>query len=234
MKHLSDLRAAHAGRPALVLGGGESLPRQAERAPEGCVYISANQHGCLLRACDYIVACDDKPRAQFLGSNGQMVTLKSFGVPIISPRPSMADYLTPKPPHNSSGVVAAWAAWVMGCAPILLAGMDCYRGACYWHAPKAQSTGQHLQLSNHLVKWRTLAAKHPQAMFRSMGVPLTDVFPAYDPEEPVIPTPIEAIELDAHKAKVLRAWRRFRPGQIVELTKAELKDGLRSRTIVQL
>jgi hypothetical protein len=122
----------------------------------------------------------------------------------------------------------------MGCAPILLAGMDCYRGAVYWHAPKAQSTGQHLQLSNHLVKWRSLAAKYPLAMYRSMGGPLADIFPAYDPAEPAKPTLIEEIELHVHKAKVLRAWRRFSPGQTVELTKSELADGLRSRSILQL
>jgi hypothetical protein len=146
----------------------------------------------------------------------------------------MADYLIPRPVHNNSGVVAAWVAWVMGCAPILLAGMDCYRGACYWHAPKAQSTGQHLQLSNHMVKWQTLAMKCPRAMLRSMGGPLSDVFPAFDPTEPVIGGPPEMDELDVHKAKVVRAWRRFRPGQIVELTLAELKDGLKSRALARL
>lgn len=231
MKLLSDLRGLHAGRPALVMGGGESLPKQAARAPEGCVYISANQHGCLLRACDYIVVCDDKPRAQFIGAGGQMVTIKSFGVPVISPRPSIAEYLMPKAPHNNSGVTAAWAAWVLGCAPILLAGMDCYRGAVYWHAPKAQSTGQHLQLSNHLVKWRTLASKFPQMMLRSMGGPLADVFPAYDPAEPVTGAPPGPDEFDAHKVMIVRAWRRFRPGQIVELTKAELAEAKRFRAI---
>jgi hypothetical protein len=231
VRPVSELALAHAGRPALVIGGGESAPVQVARAPAGAVVLSANQHGALLTKCDYIVACDNKPGRRYVAPHG-LVDLRGFGVPVISPRAEMADYRIFKVPVNSSGCMAAWAAWVMGCAPICLAGMDLYLGkATYFHSPKAKSTGTHVPEDTHAGRWRMLQAAIPGAMLRSLGGPLVGVLPAYDPAEPPAPPPtvIEVLaQARGTMAKILNT------GQIVEVGAVELAAGLRRRSMVKV
>lgn len=182
---LADLIHAHAGRPALIMGGGDTLPADLARAPENCLFISANQHGCILRACDYIVSIDIFDGRKLKMPDGTERTLRSFGVPIISVRREDADIRLFEKPTANSGATAAWVAWVMGCAPILLGGMSCYIGGTYFHDPKAVSTGKAIQLSGHMGRWRKVIEVAPDGMFRAMSGPLTELFPVYDPAEPV-------------------------------------------------
>lgn len=182
---LADLIHAHAGRPALVMGGGESLPADLARAPEGCLLISANQHGCILRTCDYIVSIDIFEGRKLKMPDGSERTLRSFGVPIISVRREDADIRLFEKPTANSGATAAWVAWVMGCSPILLAGMNCYIGGTYFYDAKAISTGKAIMLSGHLGRWQKLKAAAPDGMFRVMSGPLKELFPVFDPAEPV-------------------------------------------------
>lgn len=240
MKPLSDLVHAHRGRPALIMGGGASMPEQAARAPEASVQISVNQHGCLLRKCDYIVACDDKPGKRFAGPNG-LVDLKSFGVPIISPRSSMADYrMFERPTPNNSGIIASWIAWLMGCCPILLAGMDCFAGGVtYWHTPNAQSSGRGLMVDRHVQKWRFLREKLPEAGIRLMGDgPLRELFKVYDRAEvltPVWPDPaVIASQVAGKRVRVVKPWRKYPAGIELQVGTAELEEGKREGKLVLL
>lgn len=240
---LADLVHYGIGRPALVMGGGETLPEQTARAPGNAVFISANQHGCLLRACDFIVAADSTEEQKTWIVDGRKLGLRDHGAPIVSMRRNIADYRIFKPPINNSGVLAAWVAWVMGCAPILLAGMDCYVGGVYHHSPKAQSSGRLQPLSNHLDKWRALMPHVPGAMVRTMGGTLAihKVFPLYDPEEAVpAPAPREAIlpHVAGARVRVVKAWPlppyRFEPGEEIEVSHGELVRGLREKRIQRL
>lgn len=194
VRPLSDFIHAHYGRPALVIGGGMSAPKEIVRAPADCVVFSANQHGCILRPCDYAVACDEwggtrNKKAKW--PDGSMRGIREWGAPIISVRRADADIrIFEKPKELHSGEVAAWVAWIMGCAPIFAAGMDCYLGGTYFHDPKADSTGRHVQESNHVGRWRYLPIHAPDIMLRMLGAnPVTraGVFPVYDPLEPVRP-----------------------------------------------
>lgn len=236
MRPFSELIHTQIGRPGVAMGGGVSLPEQAARAPAGAVFVSANQHGCFLRPCDYIVACDDLSVRGFKHPDGRTVRIRDLATKIISSRRSMADYHVVNTPVNNSGMVAAWALWAMGCAPVLLAGMDCFQGGTYFHDRGGKSSGTHLQLVHHLNKWRKLRAAIPAAPLRSLGGPLLELFPAYDPAE-LFPAPIDRGEVERQvrgiRAKVLRAWpmghRPFAAGEEVELTQGELELGLRKR-----
>ena len=238
MQPLSSLVHAHIGQPGMIMGGGDSLPAHAARAPERCVFLSANQHGCLLRKCDYLVVCDDKPGRRFAAPNGP-VDLKSFGTPIISPRTSMADYrVFERPVPNNSGVVGAWILWVMGCSPILLAGMDCYAGGTYWHSPKADSSGRGMTRERHLFKWEQLRNKFPDAPFRVMGGPLAKLFPVYDPAERIEytwPRREDVREaVSGKRVRVVRPWRHHPAGEQLEVSVIELTEGQREGKLVLL
>lgn len=183
MKGLAlELVHRHLGRAAVVCGGGESLPSQLARCSDNAIYISANQHGCLARRCDYIMVVDGIEDKSFTRPDGTSYGLRDFGVPIISPRPA-GDYWLFDQCAPSSGVMAAWMAWIMGCAPILLAGIDCYQGPTYYHDPGAKSSGRALSLQRHLDRWASLLQHAPGGQFRPLGGPLTEIFPAYDPQE---------------------------------------------------
>lgn len=230
---LAEFIHAHAGRPALVIGGGASAPANAVRAPADAIVFSANQHGCILRAgkCDYIVACDefgtrDQKRFDY---GGRKVTLRDFGVPIVSPRRIDADIMMFKIPIHETGPTAGWVAWLMGCAPILLTGMDCYVGGTYFHNPKALSTGTHVPESTHVGRWHELKQKAPDGMFRILGCPpLKGVFPEYNPSERVT-MPARPLVVPEASGKRVRLQKDLHvgvqlPGGLeVELSEGELR-----------
>lgn len=181
---LRDLIHAHAGRAAVIIGGGMSAVEQIGQCPVDAIFISANQHGCIARKCDYIFCADAIEEKVFERPDGSTYTLRSFNTPIISPRPA-GDYWMFEQPLPSSGVMTAWCAWVMGCAPIIPVGMDCYQGdATYYHDVNAISSGNGLSLQRHIARWELLKAQAPGGQFRAIGGPLLDVFPKYDRKEP--------------------------------------------------
>lgn len=240
---LSDLVHAHVGRPALVMGGGLSLPEHVAHAPANSVFISANQHGCLVRKCDYIVAADGTEEMKTWPVDGRRLGIWDHGAPIISMRRNLADFVIFQAPVNNSGVIATWVAWVMGCAPILLAAMDCYQGGTYHHDPKAQSSGRSQTLSQHLDKWRALTPHVPGAMIRAMGGILVAkrVFTAYDPGEPAAdPHPAEDIRarVKGARVRVMTAWRlhpyRYDAGDEIEVNNTELARGMREKKVKRI
>lgn len=234
---LAALIDAHHGRAAVVIGGGISAPAQLARAPEGALFLSANQHGCMLRACDYIVALDVWEHREFKLLDGRMVKITHFGVPIISPRPGDADYRIFDKPAANSGAVAAWCAWVMGCAPILLAGIDCYEGGTYYHDHNARSSGNHVPVDQHLRKWAKAAAAAPGAMIRSLGGPLEALFPPYDPAEPVTYPETRASVPGASgiPVRTRRVWSMahgcFPEGAELDLSEGEFRRAIRERAV---
>lgn len=200
MRKLSDLVHAHRGRPAFVLGGGPSLPGEFAQCPADAVKLSANHHGQILTPCDYLVAQEVIDESYRI--------FRSFDVPLVSPRAD-ADVVIDCPKLALSGWEATRAAWVMGCAPIVLAGMDCYTQAVdYWHRPEFQGyygrddPGPPRKLPKQLRGWRGLEAGMPHAMLRSCGGPLRAIFRAYEPGEPAVAV-ASAAEIREH----LEAWR---------------------------
>ena len=109
-----------------------------------------NEHGARLRACDYVVCFD---------SIEQRVRRYAGRAPIVSPQ-WFADIRVANHPYlPDSSALAAWCAWMMGCAPIVLCGIDLYggQGGVYWHSREAESRGAGVSVAEHLNRWRRVA-----------------------------------------------------------------------------
>lgn len=227
----------HAGLPAVVVGGGPSAPAafvgEGPHPPQRAIYFSANGHGVLLSqtgVCprpDYLV-CMDKLEDR----------LRPMGVPIISTR-EFADIRLYDVRLRNSGMLAAYAAWVLGCAPIVLVGMDCYDGATYFHDASAKSTGKNMPAAKHLERWGALA-QISSGMYRAIGGKLGALYPPYDPAEPPAALPdaetVRSRVLGQH-VKILRrppGLPGYRPGEVYQVSRKEAARLLNSRSAVKV
>lgn len=205
-----------------MIGGGPSLPAAMKAAPsiEHAIYLSANAHGVKYWPCDYIVMLDDNE-----------AWLTPYGVPIASTLRTGTLRLYHQRFHQS-GMMAAYLAWVLGCSPILLAGIDCYTGDTYHDDPRAKSSGCSVRPEEHLRRWREVRAWLDGADVRALAGPLLEhgIFPPHDPTAPAGP-PAAAHDLfvDVGGKVVtftgtaeLRPFR-FQPGDTVELCDNELR-----------
>lgn len=230
-----DLVHAHVGRPAVVMGGGESLHPTLDLVadPARCVYISANDHGAkALRrrgrsgeALAYVLCLDrieDRCRRE-LWADGK--TGPVWGVPLVS-RHMFADYRLLQNPWRDSGRAAAWLARLMGCDPIILAGIDCYSGGTYWHDKTAQSAGRFAAPRDHRARWWELFRASPAQYQASYGG-LADALPPVD----VLVAPRPKVshdlcaELEGRWVEFTRpaelTGRPFNRGDVIEVKEAE-------------
>jgi hypothetical protein len=218
------------------MGGGESLSACVHLFPPNAVHFSVNDHGCRLmrhtlkiaRLPDYVVACDKiEQRVRFdIRPPG---TGAAWDVPVIG-RWGWADYRMLFSVAPNSGVAAAWAARLMGCAPIILAGMDLYQGPTYFDDANAYSGGRSIPPQDHRPRWWTLAEHYP-AMYRMLGgdAALASRLGVYAPDEPVRlpPPPVHqlALELERYRIRLLMnstiAMRDFAAGAVVDVAKRE-------------
>lgn len=224
----------HVGRPAVCIGGGPSAPwvYLFGGVPAEPVVFSANDHGYRLGLpVDYVAACDD----------GMGEVCRPYGKPIISPK-RWADIRDIHRVDNNSGRLAVYAAWVMGCAPIVLVGMDCYDGPTYFDRPHANSAGLRRTPEQHADRWQQLVEKMPGAMIRATAGPLLKRFPRFDPEEPVEHiSPAEVIEprVAGERIRFTRLvphWhgRRFDPGTEWEFRDAEARNFIAANMAVPI
>lgn len=228
------------GRMAVIQGGGPSLDAGMARCPAGALYLSVNDHGCkyFLRQpthpagrADFVVACD-KIEAR----------VRLHGLPVFS-RHMWANFRLLYMPAPSSGMAAAWVARMLGCAPILILGMDCYAGGTYADDPKARSTGHNIPTRVHLQRWRKFLADFP-AQYRVIGChpELAKILGAYDPAEPAAaPVARELLEEDLRAVPIritrpgtVVSMRPFEPGAEVELGRAEADAIVKQRKGLRL
>lgn len=119
------------------MGGAPSLPEALKHCPEDAVYISANQHGAMLRKVDYIFYTD---RVHQTTNAPMRLILKKYGAPLVGPQPD-ADYVMVSDIEANSGIRAILFAGLLGCDPIIVTGIEMYQGQTYWHDPVGKSTG---------------------------------------------------------------------------------------------
>lgn len=134
---VSELTGRYRGRPAVIMGGAPSLPEALKHCPEDAVYISANQHGAMLRKVDYIFYTD---RVHQTTNAPMRLILKKYGAPLVGPQPD-ADYVMVSDIEANSGIRAILFAGLLGCDPIIVTGIEMYQGQTYWHDPVGKSTG---------------------------------------------------------------------------------------------
>lgn len=212
-----ELIHIHAGRPAVVLGGGMSLPVELPSCPsrDEAIYLSANDHGARLVEVDYIVAHDNIDDR-----------IRPFGKPLIS-RYLWADYRYLRWPAPSTGVITAWIARLMGCAPIYIVGMDCFSGkGTYYDKPDEKSAGFLVSVDVHVERWRKMMTDFP-AEYRPVGGPVAEGYARWGCHVPGV-VPRERIDQDIAGSWVrfkqpvtLKQQRTFRADERVELAPHE-------------
>lgn len=172
MKDFRELILMHPGKRFVVMGGGQTLADDLKRigTKPGDVVISTNAHGVDLKQPHYVLAIDHthtktgQPMGRYLRARTD--------VPVISPH-SFADYRlgfwpnsTPQHPrYILSGLVAAWASFVMGARVVCMAGMSGYQDNDYRGEARKVARDIHCPV-------RVMAES-----------PLADVWPVFDPAE---------------------------------------------------
>jgi hypothetical protein len=169
MTWLSSLKEIHAGRPGAVLGGGSSLAGDLAELPPNCVLISVNQHALKYCEPDYLVYLDNPNRFPAL-----LDALECFHGVIVSHRAkSNVIFDVSVWDAGFSASVATWLACWMGCAPVLLCGMDLYQDE-----PQPR-----FSLARQLLVWRRAFdhVPHPERI-RAVSGPLASIFGLWTPK----------------------------------------------------
>jgi len=192
MKHVNDFEGIHAGKLAVVMGGGPSLPDNLEsigirlyrpfEPPDFSklpIFISVNFHSLALGFyADYMVFGDKLAKVPVM-----IPFVEAFqGVRVSQFREQSDVYLDPDfswLAGGNSGALATWWALWLGCDPVLLAGMDCYQGPVkYCHEiPVPDHPCRTYPLENHLAAWRRVLKYCPGAeRVRAISGPTAQVF----------------------------------------------------------
>lgn len=213
------------------MGGGPSLVKSERKIREPATWVSANDHGARLRPVDYCATVDTWHLSK-QWKDGEIVDRKGgdipveqrvhmrdwldYGVPIISYR-GWADHVTGlEAAVFDSGMYSAYVAWLMGGAPVVIIGIDCYRGDVYWHQRGAHSGS----LNKPEVYFQSRAALLAEVIgterVRMIGDgPLAGHFPQYDPYEAFNPDYRDVLDRD--KARLERTRVRCqRDGLLIE------------------
>lgn len=108
--------------------------------------------------------------------------MRKYSVPVLC-RHQWADYRIFDKSIPNSAALAAWAAYVMGCNPIIISGVECYQGNTYPHNKKLHTAGHNLTLKEQLQRWDRMSIECYGANFRVISGPLLEIFNKYDPKE---------------------------------------------------
>lgn len=228
-KLVSELYGTNAGKPCIVIGGGPSVPSDLAQIPDwrNMLQISANGHG--FRVPDafptFIFTKDDaecppRPRRREDGPFAPMEPqMRVFGVPIVSIQ-YWADYRCAAWPfQGNSGQHALAVAALMGSAPVIGVGFDCYQGATYFDSnPNNVSRGKKPGYWQHRYTRFRERFRGPTAIRGVSGI-LAATFGKYDPAETMRADVPEALRIYAKMPTVLvRTKRAFRdPGKTTEI-----------------
>lgn len=166
LRDFRELILKHKGKHFVVMGGGPSLAADMARITRADVVISTNGHGVDIRAPDYLLAIDHTHTGRQVPM-GKHLRERSDAT-IISPH-GFADFrlgFWPESPRFVlSGLVATWAAFVMGAKVVTLAGMDGYADNDYRGEARKVARDIHCPV-------RVMASS-----------PLADIWPVYDRAE---------------------------------------------------
>jgi hypothetical protein len=227
-----DLVMRHRGARICVMGGGPSLAADLEKV-EADVWISVNEHGAKARGeVDYVVSMDDvhtqlhKPMRKHIR--------QWTDAPIITPW-FWGDYQLMKwpliPRFMISGVVASWAASMMGAHPVILAGFGC-RASPEFPNGHGATVGQHRDYIPHV-----------HAQVRVCSGPLTQFYPLYT-GEPLGPYEVPAgLDLDALTrgeivVKVVKPFefhgREWPPGTQLKVSAYEVRRQIKHRSLIEV
>jgi len=182
MIDVQDLKNAFMLRPAAVLGGGPSLPRDLKQIPKNSVLIAVNNHALHFCQPDYIVFMDIPNRQEFPELAHAIDTF--YGVKV-SQTPLSDVYIKSEKYWDGgfSSSLATWFACYLGCNPVLLCGMDCFQGEIKYATPRPDfyHPSMDAPLEDHLNAWRPALANCPNPeRIKAVSGPLVEVFGQWD------------------------------------------------------
>jgi hypothetical protein len=161
LRSFGELVMKHRGARICVMGGGPTLASDIDKV-DADIWISSNEHGAKLHKVDYVLAMDNEHTVLRVPMQGHI--RPHTKAPIVGPW-HWCDYgLTTYPLAPRlllSGVIASWAAYLMGAHPVILAGFGCYDGS-----PRA--VNQHKDYVPHV-----------KCAVRVVSGPLLAFWPAY-------------------------------------------------------
>lgn len=174
MKYFDRIIGRHDGRPAIVICGGPSAPKQLKEIlgkVSEPVLISVNEHGCKIQRCDYAVSLDNIHKK-----------VAEFETERITPYNWADIKLTGHWNASNSGRTACWVAWKLGCTPIIVVGADLYQTGSYWWNPNAPTSGKNQKFEQHLKEWQVVPHRVPAEILTAAGGPLVEhgVMPKFD------------------------------------------------------
>lgn len=233
MRLIGELVGTLSG-PIIVIGGGPSAPLALEALRDTykiapAAVISANEHG--FKQSIYEVThslCCDPYHGETKRS--MELVLRAYGKPIIAPH-HFADIRMPdwKLVANS-GLTALAIGIMLGGAPVLAVGIDCYRAedplaGTYFHDHKAKSNSTTKHRSNFARQFQSLEQYVGiNAPIRFVGGSSLGVYPPFDPNDGTATTPVVP-----PKAKYYRAMPKIilqtRPHGRVSFVLAMLEPG---------
>ena len=149
MLTIDDMRARFGGRPALIIGGGEGAPEEGDSVlPLRPVTFGINHHAAKHRPTDCTVFCDRVTWPLVSGLSGIRLSIER----------DLSDVDCSG--IRFSGLSATWAtqcALAFDCAPVLLAGMDCWSTG-YWHEhlPSDLPAASRRPVEDNVRWWRRL------------------------------------------------------------------------------
>jgi hypothetical protein len=228
LKSFGELVMCHKGARICVMGGGPSLLGDLEVLDgKADVWISVNDHGAKVRSVDYAIAMDNLHTTKHVLMDSLIRPLTN--APIIGPW-QWCDYALTDYPLNPrmlfTGVVATWAASLMGAHPVILAGFD-----CTGHAKR--SIEQH----------REYAAKFVTGKVRAISGPLTEVWGRYHADDVLGDyTPPDVLDYANRTNGVLVRVRKpvdirggtYPVGSLLRVPKAEVWRQIKHRSLVEV
>lgn len=196
---LSKLIDAGAGKMAIIVGGGPSAPSDLKKIPHAgqAVIISANAHAFKLGLKVDYIWCKDHVRVfpgwRMKGRPREYMEmeLRKYGRPIVGPN-YWCDYRAigwPLTGFNSGQQALAFAC-LLGCAPIIPIGMDCFDGATYFHDKDAANISKGRRPGYWVSRMQRLALELPRTPIRGVSGLAASVFGEYRPDRHPLPGPV--------------------------------------------
>lgn len=214
---ISKLIDTGVGRMAIIACGGPSAPSDLKKIPGAgqALIISANSHAFKLKLRADFIWCKDHVRvfpgwmAKGRPREYMEPELRKYGVPIVGPN-YWCDYraIDWRLPGFNSGQQALAFATLLGCAPIIPIGMDCFEGATYFHDKDAPNISKGRKHGYWVSRMQRLAMSLPRAPIRGVSGLAAAVFGLYDPGKHPAPAPVAP--LLQQYVKMTTVWVRAR------------------------
>jgi hypothetical protein len=199
---VSKLLDSGVGRMGIVVCGGPSAPADLKKIPhvEQAVIVSANAHAFKLKLKPDYIWCKDHiriyPGYLLRGAVREHMEkeLRRYGVPIVGPN-FWCDYraIDWQLTQFNSGQQALAFLTLLGCAPIVPVGMDCFIGDTYFHDKGAANISCGRKPGYWTSRIQKLKRALPGAPIRGISGPVRDIFGEYRLDRHPVPAPISPL-----------------------------------------